>query len=70
MALDVDEQSRVSTLAVELQGQQAKRAAATVQPVDVPLFIKHADGSVATRAGVQLRGPIEPAPAPAKKQGA
>lgn len=66
MPLDVDEQSRVSTLSLELQKQRDKLAAAIPQPVAAPLFIRAADGSVNTRAGVQVRGPIEPPPAKVK----
>ena len=69
MPLDVDEQSRVAALGVGLQQQRDKLATAVVQPVDQQLFIKHANGSVTTRAGVQLRGPLEPLPAPAKQPG-
>ncbi len=70
MALDVDEQSRLAAFSLDLQHLQDKLHALLVQPVDVPLFIKHANGSVTTRAGAELRGPVEPAPAPVKKPGA
>jgi hypothetical protein len=66
MSLDVDEQSRVSALAVGLQTHRDNLAGAGVQPTALPLFIKAADGSVITRAGVPLRGPIEKLPAPVK----
>jgi hypothetical protein len=66
MALDVDELSRTATLSVELQGHRTKLAAAVVQPTPAPLFIRNADGSVNTRAGVQVRGPIAPPPAKVK----
>jgi len=67
MALDVDEQSRIAALGLGLQQQRDKLATLVVQPIVVPLFLKHANGSITTRSGVELRGPIEPAPAPAKK---
>jgi hypothetical protein len=66
MALDVDEQSRVNTLGVELQKQFTDYAKTAPQPVEVPLFIKHANGSVSTRDGRVLRGPTEPTPATGK----
>jgi hypothetical protein len=66
MALDVDEQSRISTLSVELGKHRDKLATVVVQPVAAPLFVKLPDGSVNTRAGVQLRGPIAPLPAQVK----
>jgi len=66
MSLDVDEQSRIAALGVGLQTQRDKLATVVVQPIAVPLFLKHANGSVTTRSGVELRGPIEPAPAKVK----
>jgi hypothetical protein len=66
VSLDVDEQSRVATLGAGLQVQRDKVVAAGVVKPAAPLFIRAADGSVSTRAGVPLRGPIEPAPAKVK----
>lgn len=66
MALDLDEQSRVTSLQVELGKHREKLAEQAVQPIAVPLFVRNADGSVNTRAGVQVRGPIAPLPAKGK----
>lgn len=63
MALDVDSQARVSTLSNQLQVHQEKLTAAIPPLATGPLFVKLPDGSVSTRAGVQLRGPIERPPA-------
>lgn len=67
MALDVDSQARVSTLSNELQVHQEKLTAALPPPPTGPLFVKLPDGSINTRAGVTLRGPIERPPAKAKQ---
>jgi len=63
MPLDVDQQSRVTTLGNQLQKHQDQLAAAIPLPPAGPLFVKMADGSVNTRNGVQVRGPLERPPA-------
>ena len=59
MALDLDEQTRVTALAAAVQSHLDKTAPSLAPPPQQPLFIRNADGSVNTRAGVQVRGPLE-----------
>lgn len=70
MALDLEQQARVSTLQQQVAKHQEKLTAAIPPPPTGPLFVKLPDGSVNTRAGVQVRGPIERPPAKPAKPGA
>jgi len=63
MPLNLEEQSRVTAFATQLAAHQQKLAATAAPPVPAPLFVKYPDGSISTRRGVQVRGPVPPAPA-------
>lgn len=63
MAGEVDDRTRIEELGAAVSAQLERAGAKVSAPANVSMFIRAADGSVQTRAGVQLRGPIEKPPA-------
>jgi len=65
MADDLNDTTRIDELGATLTQQLAQVKKDNQPPDRLPMFIRHSNGSVFTRDGREVRGPLPPAEPPA-----